>query len=192
MDVFHTPPHSTSPLSHFGEAPFLWAPKISQKYRKPTLRSGRKTSSRKLDFSAIIVQDEDNDNSSFTNGFGRQEGQAHRRGSRHETPVFSSQNVDSSARVSGSPLAFENVIARRIDFASQSLTPGQGVTESSDSPSVFSPGLSPVARGILSQLRRSASGKSSAEKRTASKMSEQNTPESRSPVKRGKWTRLIR
>lgn len=188
-----TPPHSTSHVAYFGEEPFLWAPKKPQEYRKPPLRAGQKTSSRSLDFSTILVQDEDDENSSFLGSYERRQGQLRSRGSRNETPVFL-RNLDSPARTHDSPLAFENTIARRIDFASQSLTPGQdGVAGTSDSPSVFSPGLSPTARGILSQLKRSASKRpTSQEKHSASRMSNQPTPESCSPHKRVRWTRLIR
>ena len=194
MDVMRTPPHSTNPVTYFGETAFLWAPKKPRQYQKPPLRSGRKPSSRSLDFSAILVQEDDNEKSNLLESYERRQAHIRSRRSRHETPVFV-RNIDSPASNHGSPLAFENTIARRIDFASQSFTSGQErVADTSDSPSVFSPGLSPAAKGILSQLKRESIKRSlpATEKRSTSRTSEHQTPDSSSPHKRGKWTRLVR
>ena len=193
MDVMRTPPHSTNPVAYFGEPALLWAPKKPREYRKPPLRSGRKSSSRSLDFSTILVQEEDNENSQLLGSFERRQGQVRSRGSRHETPIFR-RNIDSPGRSHDSPLAFQNTIARRIDFASPNLTSGQESTpDTSDSPSVFSSGLTPIAREILSQLRRPSNKRPSQEKHRTSRTSDQqHTPESSSPQKRGRWTRLIR
>lgn len=187
-----TPPHSNSPVGFFGETQFLWAPKKTREYRKPPLRNDRKSSSRSLDFSSILVEEESNDNSSLLGSYERKQSQFRGSRGRQETPVYK-RNMDGPARMRSSPLAFENTIARRIDFASQSLTPAQeGVASTSESPSVFSPGLSPAARGILSQLKRSGGKRQSTEKHTTNRLSDQQTPESCSPHKRGKWTRLVR
>ena len=188
MDVMQTPPHCTNHIAYFGEEAFLRAPKKPREYCK--LRSGRKLSARSLDFSAIVLQGEDDGNPTFSGNYERRQSQLRRNSSRNETPVFV-RNVNSP--VHHSPLAFENTIARRIDFGSQSFTPGQETTaETSRSPSVLSPGLSPTARGLLSQLKRSSSKTNSAEKRTVSRRSVLNTPESCSPEKRPKWTRILR
>ena len=193
MDVMRTPPHSTNPVSYFGEASFLWAPKKPRQYRRPPLRSGRKTSSRSLDFSTILVQDDDSENSKLLESNERRESRVRSRGSRNETPIFF-HNLGSPSHSRGSPLAIQNTIARRIDFASPSFAHGQDrAADLSDSPSVFSPGLSPVAREILSQLKRSSNKRPSQDKNCTTRfLSDQHTPESCSPQKRPRWTRLIR
>ena len=63
MDVMRTPPHSTCFVSHTGERSCPWAPKKLREYRKPPLSSGRKSSSRSLASSSILVQDDDGENS---------------------------------------------------------------------------------------------------------------------------------
>ena len=194
MDVMRTPPHSTNPVAYFGEATFLWAPKKPRQYHKPPLRSGRKSSSRSLDFSSIIVHENDGDNPSL-GSHERRQTQTRSRSTRHDTPVFV-RKINSPSSNHGSPLAFENTIARRIDFASQSFTPGQETAaDTSDSPSVFSPGLSPAAKSILVHLKCSESTKRSSptsEQHCTSRSSEHHRPNSSSPNKRGRWTRLIR
>ena len=192
MDVMRTPPHSTSPVAYFGEEAFLWAPKKPREYRKPPLRSGRKTSSRSLDFSAILVQEDDNERSRLLGSNESIQTGVRRRKSRNETPIFF-RNLNSPSHSRDSPLAFEN-IARRIDFASPSLAaPGQErATDINDSSPVFSPGLSPTARGILSQLRRPSNKRPSQEGHSTTRPPDQLTPGSSSPQKRPRWTRLIR
>ena len=138
------------------------------------------------------MQDDDSENSKLLESNERRQSRVRSRGSRNETPIFL-RNLDSPSHGHGSPLAIENTIARRIDFASPSFAPGQDRAADLNDSSVFSPGLSPVARGILSQLKRSSNKRPSQDKSSTTRLlSDQHTPESCSPQKRPRWTRLIR
>lgn len=179
-----TPPRSTNHVSYFGEARFLWAPKRPQKHSRLPTRNGRKTSSRSLDFSKILVHHEDDENLSLLGSYERKDGRHSNRNCRNETPVFM-RNLDSPGRNDSSPLAFENTIARRIDFA----TPQQSSIPTPED-SVFTP--SPTSQGILAKLKRSSVKRMANFTEQHCRLTDQKKPESCSPLKRAKWTRLIR